>query len=338
VKVGSVVLATEQGLGHLAKSFYDAGVVTHPIVITHSSRATHASWYPERAERVDCIGELGSRRIRTLVEQMDCMLFFETPFDWQLIKTCRGARVKTALVPMYECHPEKQPFSPDLYVCPSLLDLDYFPTSCRHCGGGRRSVHVPVPVDGVEWRQRRRARTFVHNAGHGGLRGRNGTEQVIAALQHVKSDAKFIIRSQSDKYVATKSGIRVEGPVSRGELYDEGDVFLFPDKFDGLSLPLQEASAAGMLVMASDRYPANAWLPRPPLIPVSGYRRARVSSGCLEFDEAIVDPRDIAATVDAWYDRDITEYSQSGRVWASANSWAALKPAYTKILRELCDS
>ena len=39
-------------------------------------------------------------------------------------------------------------------------------------------------------------------------------------------------------------------------------MFVFPEKFNGLSLPLQEARAAGMLVLATDRFPMNTWLPR----------------------------------------------------------------------------
>ena len=66
------------------------------------------------------------------------------------------------------------------------------------------------------------------------------------------------------------------GTRSRGRLFDVGDVFLFPDKFNGLSLPLQEAYASGMAVMSTGRYPASQWLPNDPMIPVDGYETRKV--------------------------------------------------------------
>ncbi len=115
-------------------------------------------------------------------------------------------------------------------------------------------------------------------------------------------------------------------------LWTEGDVFVFPEKFNGLSLPLQEARAAGMLVVSTDRFPINTWLPKEPLIQVSDTRMTRLGGHLTEFDEAIVDPRDIAAKIDEWYGRDISEYSEQGRMWAARNSWEILKPKYMEIL------
>ena len=87
-----------------------------------------------------------------------------------------------------------------------------------------------------------------------------------------------------------------------------------------------------MLVMATDRFPINAWLPTEPLVKPSGYQKARVATRCREFDEAIIDPKDIASKIDEWYGRDISEYSRQGRQWAEENSWDALKPKYLEVL------
>lgn len=333
MRVGSLVFATDQGLGILAKDFYDHGVVTDVLVIRHGRHPEHDRWYPNAPR----IGNLNGReeltQMRAFVRSMDAMLFFETPFRWDLLADCK----RSFLMPMYECMPDPLPAYPDKMICPSLLDLRYAQQAIPF--GYVNSTFIPVPVpDSIKWKLRTRAEVFVHNAGHGGLCGRNGTKELIEAFPLIKSPIKLIIRGQSLRdlpVMRSDSGKTViaEGSVEYSELFRDGDVFVFPEKFNGLSLPLQEARASGMLVMATDRFPMNTWLPREPLIPTSGSIRSRVSPRCAEFDEAVIDPRDIAAKIDEWYGRDITEYSKLGSEWALMNSWEVLRSQYMEELQ-----
>lgn len=331
MKIGSLIFATEQGLGYLARDFVKHGVVTDVMIVNHGRRTTHAEWYPGAPVIHSLSG--GREAAFEFCKNMDVMLFFETPFIWELLPYCREHGIKTILIPMFECEPKVLPAEPDLFICPSLLDLQYYPN---------RSVFIPVPVE-VPWKQRREAKVFVHNAGNGGLKGRNGTAELMEALWLCNclkgsGDARFIIRWQEKLPDVGPRGDLAgritwhNGTVPAEQLYDEGDVFIFPEKFDGLSLPLQEAFAAGMLVMGADRFPMNTWLPKEPLIPISGTKRSNISPRCLDFDEAIVDPKAIAATIDRWYGQDITAYSDAGRQWAEETSWDVLKPRYMEYL------
>lgn len=327
MRVGSIVFATDQGLGILAKSFYDAGVVTDVVVVRHGRRPEHDEWYPG-ARRIGSLVS-STQELYDFVKSVDAMLFFETPFNWELIQYCRAAKVRTVLMPMYECMPEVLPYQPDKIICPSLLDLKYYP----------QGEFIPVPVD-VRWRKRFRAETFVHNAGHGGLRGRNGTKELLEAIHLVKVPAKFIIRSQEPlssptlKYATLTLGVEViwEGPQPYEKLWDDGDVFVFPEKFNGLSLPLQEARAAGMGVMCTERFPMTTWLPTMLMIPSRGAITSRVSGRCQPFQEAVVSPRDIADTINKWYGANLESYSEMGRQWAAENSWEVLRPRYLEAL------
>lgn len=324
MRVGSLVYATHQGLGMLAKAFYERGVVTDVLVVRHPRHPTLHEWYPNAPQTP--IRPFDFNLAADFCASMDVMLFFETPFDWRLIDYSRQIGVGTALMTMYECTPERLPAEPNVFLCPSKLDLQHFPP--------HHSVYLPVPVD-IAWRQRTRAEVFVHNAGWGGLRGRNGTAEFLEAIQYVKSAARFVIRAQKPLDFSHREPRIVQisyGTHPYDKLWNEGDVFVFPEKFCGLSLSLQEARAAGMLVMASDRFPINDWLPREPLIPVREYRRSSVGSPCREFDEAVIDPRAIAGQIDEWYGRDITDYSLSGRTWAESMSWEKLKPHYEATL------
>lgn len=300
------MLATDQGLGYLAKAFYDNGLIHKVYIHAHSSRVNHGEWYT---------GGSAVSSPEVLLEECTTILFFEEAFYWKLIPKARERNIKTVLMPMYECTRFPLPYEPDLILCPSLLDLQYY--------AEKNAVFMPVPV-AVPWRERTRARVYVHNAGNGGLGGRNGTRELLEAMQYVKSPLKLIVRSQVP--IKIPDDPRIELRVGQfADIWSEGDVFVFPEKFNGLSLPLQEAYAAGMLVMAGDRFPINTWLPPAPLIPVDHYTTERIS---VEFQCAQYIPTAIAAAMDEWYDKDITEFSHMGKVWGEQHSWKALKEKY----------
>ena len=314
--IGSIVLASHQGLGYLAKDFYDNGVLDKVLVHKHSRRPSHPEWYPNSRPSND-------ENLKWLLDGLDAVLFFETPFSWKVIPMAREMGVKTVLMPMYECTPYPLAYEPDMILCPSVLDLDYYED--------KNSQFVPVPVPGwVTWKERQKARTFVHNAGNGGLGGRNGTKELIEAFNHVQSDARLIIRCQEGQFKTKDPRIELRhGHVEIEELYAEGDVFIFPEKFNGLSLPLQEAYASGMPIMCGDRRPMNTWLPKELLFSVGRYHKERIA---VEFDMAEYDPKVIAAKIDEWYDKDISNYSRMGKEWAEKTSWEVLGPKY----KELC--
>ena len=305
-RVGTICLATDQGLGYLVKSFYDHGVIQEVLIHKHSSRKNHYEWYPKASQSEE-----------ELLSKIDVLLLFETAWDWKVIVRAREKGIKTVLIPMYECTKNPLPYQPDVIISPSLLDKQYFPDS----------IFVPIPVE-VPHRIRHKAEIFVHNAGNGGLGGRNGTKELLEALQYVKSPIKLIVRSQ----IPIKETIdpRVEYRVGTfDDIWSEGDVFVFPEKFNGLSLPMQEAFASGMAIMGGDRFPINTWLPKEILIPVDGYHKERIA---VEFECAEYDPKKIAKTIDEWYGKDITELSLKGKEFAEQNSWDTLIPIYMNIL------
>lgn len=308
---GAVVYATEQGLGRQAKDFYDNGIIDTVLVWKHSSYTNHYEWYPNRVSSFD-----------ELLDKCDKIIFLETPYDWSFILKARERGVKTILFIMYECTRFPLPYFPDVLVGGSILEREFF-------GDDVKVINVPVPK-ALKWKQRTRAKVFIHNAGHGGLAGRNGTAELIKAIPLVKSDCKFIIRSQfplSIPYNDPRLTVII-GDQPYETLFSEGDVFVYPDKFGGSCLPLQEAHASGMAVMASSRHPTNTWLPIEILIPIKGYKKDRAYS---VIDSAIVDPVDIANKIDEWYDKDITHLSLVGKKWGEDNSWDKLKPQYENL-------
>jgi glycosyltransferase involved in cell wall biosynthesis len=131
-------------------------------------------------------------------------------------------------------------------------------------------------------------------------------------------------------------GFQIADNLDYTSLFAKGDVYIAPEKYNGLSLPLQEAFASGMAVMTTNRFPMNTWLPPEIMIPVSRYEQGvRTQRGHLAFEEAIVDPYAIAETVDAWYGKDISALSTRGLRWSQENSWDVLRPHYIRALESV---
>lgn len=386
-RVGALSYATRQGLGTLMKSFYDAGVVTDPYIMGHS-RPMHPEWYPPGTPQCHNGRNVSGPEVDAWIDRIDVALFFETCWDWSLPDRIRAAGKRTVLMPMYEWTLRQQPHQFDLFLCPSRLDRDYFSAHPEelHAPGfvaeGRQpwcktTTFLPVPVPQNLFKLRTRARRWLHNAGNVGWRYHKGTVELLRAVPLVKNpDWRLTVRAQDGRALDgairearyrpdPRVTIEVENTLPYEALFDGYDVLIAPEKLNGLSLPLQEARAAGLLVVTTDRFPTNTWLPGwlPPkkleyeemadpgeaiidvgwmtpgrrdgtgvLIPVERYERACVTPNYLEFDEAAVSPQAVAAAIDACFDVDITAYSESAIGYNEANSWGRLKPLYLMAL------
>lgn len=326
MNVGSIGYDCHSGLAHLLRAFHREGVVNRVLIVPHRHYRRHPEWYPDA---------FSIRTADQFLDGLDVLLLFENAWHWSVAKEAKEKGIRIILIPNYEYTPHPIPVEPDLVLCASLLDVDLY--SERY-----KTAFLPIPAEGGTWRKRTKAVEFIHNAGHGQHDYAKGTPEILEAMRLVKSPVRLLCRGQPGErrirelFQKNRDMPNVEfvlDDVPDGELYARGDVFLYAEQYNGMSLPLQEAHAAGMLVMTTNRYPANTWLPNDPLIPVKGYRRYRVGSGYLEFDRAIIDPVDIAATIDTWYGQDISLLSMAGKQWAERCSWENLKPLYMETLK-----
>lgn len=325
-KLGIVGFASNSGLGTLSREFHDNLKPSRTLLIS-----TKYAEFPERFP--------GARRgmtrenIEWLLNGCDVVMVFETPGDWDIFRIARKMGKKTILMPMYECMPSVFPALPDLVLCPSKLDYKIFSRELKE----RCLVkYLPVPVNRkrVQYLRRKKAMIFEHHAGHGGLLGRNGTYELLAAAPMLKSGAKIVIYSQRRiDFDHPKVEIRVGNFKEYWDIWGSGDVFVFPHKFDGLSLPIQEALSNGMPVISTAIEPFSAWLPQDWLIPGSEHTEMRVFQRQVEV--AVVDPQRIAAMIDEWYGRDIRKDSEIANKLAEQIEWPKLKDRYVSIINAL---
>lgn len=330
--VGTISYSVRSGLGILAREFIKNKVVDRILVIKHP-RYEPQPYYTKEAFHED-----------DFLEGLTTLLLFENAFKrWDLVKKAKDRGIKVVMMQMYEYTPFPLPVPADLFIATSDLDQDTYESLYPGCN----QVRINVPVD-VPFSLRKKAEVFIHNAGHGGDGYRNGTPELLQAMTYVKSPIKLLIRAQPDapqmkslfaRYPRIWKGGSLSGDkrielilrnVPDDELYSKGDVFIFPEKFNGLSLPLQEAYASGMGIMCTYRFPMTRWLPKDMMIPFS---QTKTRTIMVPIVEEISSPQEIARTIDEWYGKDISALSFSGKTWAEKNSWSVLKPKYDEVLR-----
>lgn len=336
-KLGLICRADNSGLGTLSREFYDHLDPERVLLITNEVYRT----FPERfakpgkdMPRIYKRSEFDDAAIRSFLKGLDVVMAFETPYNWNVFTIAREMGVKTILMPMFEMQPLEPPAHPDAYCCPSLLDYDEFKGKVP----ARTVAYIPVPVN-LERLKRRRptvARTFVHNAGHGGVVGRNGTGEFLEAVKRVRSkNVRFVVNAQFPLEVSDpRVTVNVCNFREYWQLWQHGDVFVFPHKFDGLSLPIQEALATGMPILTTGFYPFTKMLPEEFLFP---YRTRRPVKLERPIEMFMPSPDDIAAAIDAMAALpDIGYLSDKARAVAEAISWEKLLPTYKALIQNVC--
>jgi len=330
LKIGLVARCDIGGLGHLSYDFWKNIYEITKELIVMSGRLDNPYLYPKGI--LCAIGRPTLEEIDEFLKDINIVLAMETPYNWNIFSMAKKRGIKTILMPNYEWSEVITPVIPDMYLCPSKLDYKIFkdyPTKVKY---------LPIPINREEFpfQQREKAHTFLFNNGGGGTGGRNGYEELTKAIPMVKSDVKFIIRSQMNVKPIKDNRVNFQFVNKKHEdLYKEGDVFLFPHKFDGLSLPIQEALSAGMPVLSTNFFPHNDYMPKEWFFEPEEWQLGKVCPECRVIEMAQLNPENIAKKIDEWADKDITEESKKADEIAEKISWKNLHDKYIEIFKEL---
>jgi glycosyltransferase involved in cell wall biosynthesis len=332
LRIGLIARYDNSGLGTMCWEFARHLKPVKVLLVSNGIYQTFPERYDEFETRTNPARNVFSNEIKDwLTEDIDVLLTIETFYDHSIIKTCRTKGVKTAQLTMCELLPSKIPIYPDLFLCPSKLDMEMTP---EH---NKVLVSPPFNLEKLKWRKRDIARVFVHTASHGGISGRKGTHFILEAMKHVKSDIKLIIYSwRSFVCNDPRVEVRVQNFKNYWQCWQEGDVLIYPQDFNGICLPICEAMCSGMAVITTNIFPFNEYLHPDLMFDPTGFRDVRVSPTLVKVKGAIIDPKKIAEKIDLIANKDIGKYSEFGKKWAEKNSWGVLLPKYVKILEELC--
>lgn len=269
--------------------------------------------------------------LREFLADLDIVFSAETVYNNHLYDLARQEGVKVVLQPNYEFLDRTA--TPDLWAAPTRWHWDDLPEP---------KTHLPVPIATERFPDRprpQRAARFLHIAGRPAIHDRNGTEDLLAALQHVTSRVQVTIRCQDAGYVSkllrhtVPANVQLDIDCADAPNYWDnytGDVLVMPRRFGGLCLPAQEALGAAMPVIMPAVSP-NEWLPGEWLVPAT---HAGQFSVRVPIDLYTVDHKALAAKIDQFATDSAFFTRAHGHATQLAKelSWATLKAAYDNAI------
>lgn len=326
---GLIAVATKSGLGYQTKDYYEHLNPDRTLVVdisAHNGMEQNYHWYP------DALVSVGFPRpdvIRNFLYGLRTVLTAETPYNYDLYAIAREMGVKTVCVVNYEFfdwfkYPDYP--TPDVIVSPSSWHSSEIEEFCKSRGIKYYQIHHPVDRQRFPFRLRT-TKKFLHIAGNPATFDRNGTWDAMNAIPdgNVVTQNEELARHLRMKYRHSSVWTKVEDP---NFMYNLGDVLVFPRRYGGNCLPLNEALSSGMPVIMPDIEP-NRILPEEWLVPaeVTGSFEPRT-----KIDLYSVDPEALREKVEWFKNCQIETESIKADEIAQTISWEALKPKWEAIL------
>lgn len=335
MKLGLIVRANNRGLGIQSWEFYRHLKPYKTLVVVLSCDDENTISRFSEGNVTIARGQVRDNDF-TFFQDCDVVLSFETFYNTRAVENAKQFNPcpRFILQPNYEQQNNAE-----------IADGLIVPTVWNFQNWNYGKVYLPVPVDRerLPFKMRTSARVFVHNAGTQLGDDRNGTLTLLRAMPHVKSPIKLIVHIQKFNEMMYNEVVKLAADDARieldtstfenyWELWQRGDVFVYPRAYGGLSLPLNEAMSAGMPVLMPKMNPQNEFLPQELLIPIKELRMIKMFK---PVQACTVEPKALAEKIDALYAMsDIFHLSRRMDEVARHWDWEKLLPKYKKVLEQ----
>lgn len=335
MRLGLIARADSRGLGIQTRAFHDQLHPTKTMVIDCSSMKPlpiRNDWYPY-ATWIHGLPQ--HRDWERFLQGLDVVLSAETFYGKDIFGIARDMGVKTVLQANFEFLDRGD--QPDLWAAPSLWRWNEWPNP---------KVHLPVPVETSRFTPTTAARAsrFLHVIGRPAIHDRAGTIALLHALESVVADITVTITCQEPGYIGSlirSEHITIPDNIDlqarEGDqtdywaLYTGQHVLISPRRFGGLSLPMQEACAAGLPVISTAVNPQTYWLPQEWLVSSS---HAGEFMAKQHIDLWSANTQALAAKIEQFANNP-TFYRQASEhavAIAKELSWDELLPEYERVL------
>ncbi|MCP4897299.1 MAG: glycosyltransferase family 4 protein [bacterium] len=249
---------------------------------------------------------------------------FDNPQAYRMLKTCD---LIFSVETFYDLRIPKMNVPGVLYVNPELFRGYGSPTYWAptdwlidHLPDGTRVVPFPVATD----RMYQKGTGFLHVAGR--THDRNGTRAAATACHQLGIG----LNTTHQISLPSMQGARQVGDVGDyWDLYQHGDTLIMPRRYGGMSLPVQEALAAGLTVIMTDIAPNRRWPVK--LIPgTHGTTKTVARFAIPTCNVHVGELKTALRTIDDWR----WELVDAQAEWVAANSWDTLLPVWQEALED----
>lgn len=308
-KIGLIGRCDPCGLTTQTWEFYNH---LHPAktLIADISHLNGAKQFPSMYQAIDGCeitvlpkGLPTKKEIDKFLDGLDVVFTCETPYNPYLFEAARERGIKTILQTNFEfCEWQNQPElpKPDVFAAPtSWRFIELF----QKLDSDVMVLPVPVNRERLKFQQKTSFRKFLHIAGNVAIHDRNGTRQVMEGFRIFRKmfgreDVTLTVKVQKqvnwqDEF--PEVNVEISNARNYWGIYQGYDVLIFPRKYGGLCLPMQEALSCGMPVIMTDISPQNELLPKAWLVPAKKIDQFQAPGGTTDIFEA--DPVDVARKI-----------------------------------------
>jgi len=279
----------------------------------------------------------------TWLQDLDVIYTAESPYHHSLFAIAEQLGVRSVLHLNYELfdytwrrRESRNWVRPTLFAAPSVWHWDDIPDPKAH-------LPVPVATDRFTPQEPGQATNFLHIVGRPAIHDRNGTTDLLWALQNVHSEITLTLRSQEPGYIASlitshdatipdniTLNIQEGDTPNYWDLYTNQHVLVLPRRYGGLCLPAQEACGAGIPAIMPN-LPENQWLPTDWLITTDKTGEFQAHN---PIDLHTIHYLELAMKIDQ-FASDHTYYRNAATQAQAIGkhlSWDQLRPEYERVL------
>lgn len=253
-----------------------ASWVTHWLIPQHPKSNNHEPYLAKQSgtKLMHCSMTGDEDTYFKFLDEVDGIIYVEHPClrdNFDIVAEAKKMGKLVVGIPMWEWWPERKPWAmqTDILwaVTPftnrylrSLSDVLYvhgWKHNWRnHVIGDRWGVNL----EDFPFKERTQAKNFVFINGNGGYKMRKASDVVFEAFSMPGSPPLTVYTQQSEmiaKNISDNIIIVDKNFPERKDVYDDGDVFLFPSYWEGLCHGIYEGQAVGGLVITTDHPPMN---------------------------------------------------------------------------------
>lgn len=353
MKIGLLAYSSDTGLGNQTWEFYK-NIHPEKVLVCDLSGFNNMPVHHERYEQPRITNGIPTNAdMEWLVDGMDVVFVAETPLNYYLYEYAQKQGVKVIQQYNYEFLDYfRKPHLPKPAVlgAPSAWNTDIVEKLKI-----AKVMDWPVPVNRklIPFREINECKTFIHVIGRPAVHDRNGTLSFFKAIRKLgnRFNYKVFLQPPTDErareyFEDVKRELRraerdlplqiVINVPNYQDIYTSGDVMVYPRRYGGLCLPVQEALSAGMPVIMTDISPNNARLPKEWLGSAEKITSFRAHT---EIDVYDIDDNELVEIMNRFADPTfMQEANQKANEIADSISWETLTLQYMKWFEQVINN